>query len=440
MNLNIVQDFRQEVYGCLDRAADALFNTVDALLTETQAHSFPELSLSPLFQRRWCSLYEAFEDGRIDQERLRRVFVKYLLRPVEGERVWLGIDATSIERPESQTSPDRTVVYKPNLLESSKPISYGWQFSTVVMLPMPSSSWTAVLDQRRIRSDQTSVEVAATQLRELAPLLDGGGRPIVASDRWYSCAPFLLATDGLPFDKLLRLKRKRVLYRAAPAPTGKRGAPRKDGERFQCGNPSTYGEASGNWQGTDAKGHAVEITWWHGLHLLKARHLPVTVIRVLRHGATDRPRDRRESWFLWDGSVEACMPEVALGYRRRYSHEHGYRFEKQDLLWVKPRLRTPAQFERWSQVVAIVHNLLLLARPLVQAELRPWESSQRDASPQQVRRAIAKIMVQLGTPARPAQPRGKSPGRQQGTVVRPAPRYGVVYKSKPGPKKRRKRA
>ena len=76
MNLTILNDFRHEVYGCFERAADALFNTVDALLTETQAHSFPELSLSPWFQRRWCSLYEAFEDGRIDQERLRRVFAR----------------------------------------------------------------------------------------------------------------------------------------------------------------------------------------------------------------------------------------------------------------------------------------------------------------------------------------------------------------------------
>src|SRR5216684_4020959 len=278
MNLNTLQDFRHEVYDCFERAADALFNSVDALLTETQAQSFPELSLSPWFERRWCSLYEAFEDGRINQERLRRVFAKYLLVPGEGERVWLGLDATSIERPESKTSPDRSVVYKPNLPESSKPISYGWQFSTVVLLPEQPSSWTPVLDQQRIRSDQTSVQVAAAQLRELALLL--GGRPIVATDRWYSCAPFLLLTEGLPFDKLLRLKRKRVLYRAAPAPTGKRGAPRKDGERFQCGNPSTYGEASGSWQGTDAQGQPVEITWWRRLHLPKARHLEVTVIRV----------------------------------------------------------------------------------------------------------------------------------------------------------------
>jgi hypothetical protein len=134
------------------------------------------------------------------------------------------------------------------------------------------------------------------------------------------------------------------------------------------------------------------------------------------------------------------LSAVALGYRRRSSHEHGYRFDKQSLLWAQPRLRTPAQFERWSQVVAIVHNHLVLARPQVQAALRPWETTQREASPQQVRRAMAKIVAQLGTPARSVKPRGKSCGRPKGTVIPPAPRYPVIYKSKPGPKKRRKRA
>jgi hypothetical protein len=438
MNLNTLNQFRHEVYHCFTRAADALFNTVDALLTETQAQSFPELSLSPYFERRWCSLYEAFEDGRIDQERLRQVFAQYLVRAEAGEQLWLGIDATSIQRPESQTSPDRTVVYVPNLPESSRPISYGWQFSTVVILPKHPSSWTAVLDQQRIGSQQTSVEVAASQLRQLAPLL--GGQPIVATDRWYSCAPFLLLTEDLPFDKLLRLKRKRVLYRAAPAATGKRGAPRKDGERFQCGDPNTYGQAAGSWQGRDAKGRPVEISWWTGLHLSKARHIEVTVIRVVRPCASGKKRDPRESWFLWDGSTQVCLPEVVLDYRRRFGQEHGYRFEKQALLWAAPRLRTPAQFERWSQVVAIVHNLLVLARPHVQPVLRPWQTHQREASPQQVRRAMAKIIAQLGTPARPPKPRGKSPGRQPGAVVRHAPPLGVIYKSKPGPKKRRKQA
>ena len=143
------------MYGCFPRAADALFNTLDALLTETQAHSFPELSLSPLFARGWGSLYEAFEDGRIDQTRLREVFARVSAVASRGRTGVLGIDATSIERPESKTSPDRTVVYKPNVPESSKPISYGWQFSTVVLLPGQPSSWTAVLEKPRIRGAQT---------------------------------------------------------------------------------------------------------------------------------------------------------------------------------------------------------------------------------------------------------------------------------------------
>ena len=90
MNFTRLQGFRHEVYGCFDRAADALFNTVDALLTETQAHSFPELSLSPWFERRWGSLYEAFEDGRIDQTRLREVFARVSAAASRGQTAVAG--------------------------------------------------------------------------------------------------------------------------------------------------------------------------------------------------------------------------------------------------------------------------------------------------------------------------------------------------------------
>jgi hypothetical protein len=59
MNLNTVNEFRHGMYGCFGNAKDALFNTVDALSSEAGAHSFPELSFSPFFERTWASLYEA---------------------------------------------------------------------------------------------------------------------------------------------------------------------------------------------------------------------------------------------------------------------------------------------------------------------------------------------------------------------------------------------
>ena len=101
MNLNTLPRFRHEVYGCFARAADALFNTVDALLTETQAHSFPELSLAPCFERRWCSLYEAFEDGRIERRRLQEVCVKFD-SVGEREEKWKTEDDRREERETNQ--------------------------------------------------------------------------------------------------------------------------------------------------------------------------------------------------------------------------------------------------------------------------------------------------------------------------------------------------
>ena len=121
MNLNTVNEFRHEVYSCFHRAADALFNTVDALATETTAHRVAHLSLSPFFERQWPSLYEAFEDGCIDRESLQRVLIAHLPPPPQGEWLLLGLDASNIARPESATSADRLHLYVHNLPESRTP-------------------------------------------------------------------------------------------------------------------------------------------------------------------------------------------------------------------------------------------------------------------------------------------------------------------------------
>src|SRR5436189_4089012 len=65
------QQVREDIYQCMKRASDALFNLTDALLSESQATSLAELSLSPRFERKWPSVYEALEDGSLDLEKLR---------------------------------------------------------------------------------------------------------------------------------------------------------------------------------------------------------------------------------------------------------------------------------------------------------------------------------------------------------------------------------
>jgi hypothetical protein len=109
---------------------------LDALASEASARSFPELSFSPFFERTWASLYEALEDGRIDTERLREVFLAFAPLPEPGQPVFVGIDTSNLYRPEAETAADRTLVKIATLPSDSHATSPGWVVSHVVLLPL----------------------------------------------------------------------------------------------------------------------------------------------------------------------------------------------------------------------------------------------------------------------------------------------------------------
>lgn len=427
MNFNRLKQIRQQVYDCMERGADALFNLGDALLCESQAQSLPELSLSPCFERQWPSVYEALEDGRINVEQLRAVWVKALLEErAESEPIWIGVDTSNVERANARTSADRTIIHLPNLPLADKALSIGWTFSSVVLIPEQVSSWTPVLDQQRVSSEQTAIGVAIGQLQALRPLF-GKREVIILADRWYSTPQFLRACHELGYSVLIRLKSNRKLYRV-PVRIHQRGAPPKDGPLFQGKRPETHGRADEVFCQESASAGKLEISRWNHLHFQQDRQLDLSVIKVEREAAKGSKRDPHVSWFVMLDAVVA-LPQVAAHYARRFSQEHGYRFLKQELLWTRVHVRTPAQFERWSWLVALVLNQLYLAHELGQVLHRPWERSDRPLTPQQVRRMMPTILLQLGTPARACQPRGKSPGRAKGFRPQPAARFPVVWKS-----------
>src|SRR5437762_4500516 len=124
MNCNTIDrltDFRNQLSSCFRRAGDALFNIIDALLTETASHSLAELSLSPFCARRWCSIYQALQQADIDRAKMRRLFIEQAPSPPEGKRLVLGFDASSIARPCSRTAEDRSYVHQSNLPKGCKP-------------------------------------------------------------------------------------------------------------------------------------------------------------------------------------------------------------------------------------------------------------------------------------------------------------------------------
>ena len=125
MNCNRLKQIRQQVYDCMERGADALFNLADALLCESQAQSLPELSLSPCFERQWPSVYEALEDGRINVEQLRAIWVSILLAErADADPIWIAVDGSNLTRPSARTSAARASGSRPRSRSSSARVAW----------------------------------------------------------------------------------------------------------------------------------------------------------------------------------------------------------------------------------------------------------------------------------------------------------------------------
>ena len=226
---------------------------------------------------------------------------------------------------------------------------------------------------------------------------------------------------------LIRLKSNRKLYRV-PVRMHQRGAPPKDGRLLQGTCPETQHDPAAVWEGMEQAGKQMRISRWNGVHFQQDRELELSVIRVERHSACGTKRVPRVSWFL---TLDDLVPleQVPERYGLRFSEEHGFRFLKQDLLWTVAHVRTSDQFLLWSWMVALAFTQLYLARFLGGQALLPWEAKGRPLTPRQIRRVMPTLLSQLGTPVRPCQPRGKSPGRAKGFHPNPATRHPIIYKT-----------
>ena len=94
--------FRQQRYEALGKAKDAVFELMDAVLLTRSVSSLAELSLCPVFRRKWSSIYEGLEDSRPQKRKLRKSYIEQI--PQESQkRVLLAGDHTDWPRPEVVT-------------------------------------------------------------------------------------------------------------------------------------------------------------------------------------------------------------------------------------------------------------------------------------------------------------------------------------------------
>jgi hypothetical protein len=440
-----LKEFRNRAYCLLGKGKDALFNLMDAVLTSRSVSSFAELSLSPLFERQWSSLYKVLERSQPPAQALMELCIPHLpTEPALGEhpQLLLAGDHTAWSRLWSPTLKERTYEHQPQPSPGSKPVTLGQGYSSLVCIPQEQGSWALPLLHERITSFETPLEKAAAQLKQVCvalkahPLPTLAKRPLSMWDAEYGCARFIQLTHEIDCDKLMRLRSNRVLYGPPPAYSG-RGRPRIHGEKFKLNDPNTWWTPDQPLDVHDQKLGHIRLQRWSALHFRQSATHPMELILVERLNAAGE-RTHRPLWLAWTGE---SMPDLSILwqlYLRRFCVEHWYRFIKQRLHWCLPQLGTAEQCEAWSTLMPLMSWQLWLARNHIQDCRLPWQKALTHPTPGRVANGFATILANIGTPAESPKPRGKSPGWPTGKARIQRKRFPTVRKSYSKPKSQEK--
>jgi hypothetical protein len=445
--------FRREFYRCLTGRADALFELTDALLCAPgPVTSLPELSLEAVHRRGHGAMYDALACGHLEVDRLRRCLAGLRLPRGGNGQLRIAVDVTPWPRPDAECSSDRAHAHRPCRCDGVRQTIPGWPYSVVAVLESGPSSWTAPVDAVRLSPGQDATEVTAGQIRDLivrlrqaGQLADGDPPVLVVLDAGYDVVRLAFLLRQLPVQLLARIRSDRVFHAPAAGYTGT-GRPSRHGPAMKLDDPATWPAPQHTAASVHQRYGNVAIAAWGRHHPQLQRRAgwaqhpgPLPIVEgTLIHVQVDRlPGDRQpKPVWLWHSHPDVADLDLLRLFRaflRRFDLEHTFRFLKQTLGWTRPRLRTPAQADRWTWLILAGYTQLRLARGLSTDLRRPWETplDPHQLTPGRVRRGFPRIHRTTARPAAAPKPTHPGPGRPKGsTNKRPAPRYPVGKQSK----------
>jgi hypothetical protein len=438
----LLAGFRGELYECLTRRPDVLFELADAVLCQDRkVTDLARLSLAPEFRRGHGALYDGLNEGRADFARLRRAVAGLPLPAWPDGRIRLAADVSNWLRPDAAVSPGRLFCHVKGRGRNAGHSVPGWPYSFVAALGPGASSWALPLDAVRLGPDDDETVVTAAQLREVAVRLiaaghwrDGDPDIIIALDSGYPATRLAHLLKGLPVLLVVRVRSDRVFH-GPPGPRrpGAPGRPSRHGEPVRCADPGGGPRPQATAAAASPRHGPLEASVWHRVHQrLTAQSpgwedhpgdLPVIEGTLIRLAATGGARDRcqpLEPMWLWAADPAAGPALVAVlwqAYLRRFDLEHLFRFMKSRLGWARPMLRDPAAADRWTWLIVACCAQLCLARPIAAAIRLPWQRPQATGSmtPGRTRAGFRHAREIVGSPARPPKPATPGPGRPRGS-------------------------
>lgn len=427
LQLNKLIEFRQQIYdNALTKACDAQFELIDAVLSNQRIASFPELTLSPVHRRQWHSAYAALENGEQDVDWLHRYFCKQVPAEVVtvfalDSSVWCHARARTLEHLLYEYSPT------PSIKTS---IVRGHPYSLLCWIPEARRSWALPINTARITTAVDAVETGVTQVTWLCERRsESVGVDVIVCDRRYGNHRFLGGLARADCAVLVRLRCNRVLY-GPPPPYGGRGRPPVHGQRFAFKDPDTWHEPVTDVELETGDWGQVRLRRWDDLHAKQDADTVFSVLCCEVHRERDTPP--KPLWLAYRPAPERDfdLETIWRWFPMRWPIEPAFRFRKERLHWTTPQFQQTTRCDRWTTLVDIAYWMLYLGRDAVQDCRLPWQQPLKVMTPGRVLQGFQTLFSQIGTPTRPVQTRGKSPGWPKGRKRAPPKRFKTVKRGK----------
>ncbi|MGF1488903.1 MAG: NF041680 family putative transposase [Prochloraceae cyanobacterium] len=401
-NIQKFHNWRNQLYDALNSRRESVIELIDALSSNLQALSVVELSLNPLFQRNYNSLYKAIQEFLPERssekyesinKNLLRTVLKLFPQPKKRDFNLFGIDTTPAPRPYSHTLKYRSYLYYPNPIKVNKPINIGHSYSVVAALPDKTENkntpWVVPLSGERVPSESQAIDIGNQQIKYI---FENASFPkdklsVLVADSGYSQREFIgeqVKQDNLVV--ITRVRSDRVFYRQFidnPDSTKKSGHPRWYGDKFDLKDATTWHLEDEVFQSNfitkRGKKFNLTICAWKNMLMKGTSNYqmhshPFTLLKIT---ISDEQENIiwKPMWLIVIGSRrhELSLEDCYQAYRQRYDMEHLFRFGKQKLLmnsYLTPEVKHE---ENWFKLTLLAYVNLWSARDLAVVLPREWE-------------------------------------------------------------------
>jgi hypothetical protein len=291
---------------------------MDAVLTTKTAYCLADFSLSPLFRRKWSSVYESLQDCRPNRNQLMRLYLKQI--PIdEFEYITVGIDHTSYERLDSPTLQDRGYHYQPS---APGKVAMGQGYSTIAWIAEEKGSWELPIRHERITSFETPISKAVWQIKQVSKQFNK--RILALLDSEYGNASYVNKTKDIEVDCLIRIRSNCCLW-GEPEKYSGRGRPKKHGDKFKLNDSTTWWNAEQTVEVKDPKLGDIKIRKWSNLHFRNSSDRGMNLILVERICSEKKGSLQKPLWLVWIGGEMPPLELIWKKYLRRFTVDHWYR-------------------------------------------------------------------------------------------------------------------